>query len=112
MRRCLFACCSRRARPAADTAAAPRRPFGDGKSVIRISARSLLRWQQDGTTLLDLQGNANLYPGQFQDRVSAPAGLVQESEQGGGKVAVLEAYGEKGTTLLEDGKQSALDGRR
>jgi hypothetical protein len=93
----------------ADTAEAPRRSFGDAKSVIRISAGSLLRWQQDGKTLLDLQGNANLFQG--NSRITSPRLLVwfSESAQGGGKVGILDVYAENGTTLLEEGKQSALD---
>ena len=92
----------------ADTAEAPRRPFGDGKSAIGISANSVLRWQQNGKTLLDLQGNVNLFQG--NSRIASPRLLVwfDESAQAGGKAGILEVYAGKGTALLEEGKRSAL----
>ncbi|MGD1000047.1 MAG: hypothetical protein ABSA67_05035 [Candidatus Brocadiia bacterium] len=88
----------------ADAVEAPRRPFGDGKSPVGISAANVLRWQQDGKTLLDLQGNVNLYQG--NSHITSPRLWVwlSESAQAGGKAGVLEVYGEKGTVLLEDGK--------
>ena len=93
----------------ADTAGAPRRPFGDGKSPIGISANSVLRWQQNGKTLLDLQGNVNLFQG--NSRITSPRLLVwfSESAQAGGRAGLLEVYAEKGTALLEEGKKSALE---
>ena len=88
-----------------DAAEAPRRAFGDAKSVIEISANSILRWQQDGKTLLDLQGNVNLFQG--NSRITSPRLLVwfNESAQSG----ILDVYAEKGTALLEEGKQSVVD---
>ena len=93
----------------ADTVEAPRRPFGDGKSVVGISATSVLRWQRDGKTILDLQGNVNLYQG--NSHITSPRLWVwlTESEQGGGKVGALDLYGEQGTVLLEGGKQTPLE---
>jgi lipopolysaccharide export system protein LptA len=93
----------------AETAEAPRRPFGDGKSPIGISANSVLRWQQDGKTLLDLQGNVNLFQGNY--RITSPRLLAwfSESAQAGGQAGLLEVYAENGTVLLEEGKQSAWD---
>ena len=93
----------------ADTVEAPRRPFGDGKSVIGITAISVLRWQVDGKTILDLQGNVNLYQG--NSRITSPRLWVwlSETAQGGAKAGALDVYGEKGTVLLEDGKQTRLE---
>ena len=94
----------------ADTAEAPRRAFGDGKSTVGISAKSLLRWQQNGKTLLDLQGNVNLFQG--NSRLTSPRLLIwfSESAQPGGRAGLIEVYAEKGTSFLEEGKPSALEG--
>ncbi len=89
----------------AGAAEAPRRAFGDAKSVIEITADSILRWQQDGKTLLDLAGNVNLFQG--NSRITSPRLFVWFNESA--RPGVLDVYAEKGTTLLEEGKQSALD---
>jgi hypothetical protein len=93
----------------AESVEAPRRAFGDGKSPVRISASSVLRWEQNGKTLLDLQGDVKLFQG--NSRISSPRLWVwlSESAQAGGKAGALDVYGEKGTVLLEEGKETALD---
>jgi lipopolysaccharide export system protein LptA len=93
----------------ADTAEAPRRPFGDGKSPVGISAKSVLRWEQNGKTVLDLQGDVKLFQGNCRITSQRLRVWLSESAQAGGKAGILEVYAEKGTVLLEDGKQTTLD---
>jgi hypothetical protein len=93
----------------ADPAEAPRRPFGDGKSPVVISANNVLRWEQNGKTVLDLQGNVKLFQGNSRIASQRARAWLSESAQAGGKAGTLEVYAEKGTVLLEDGKQTTLD---
>ena len=100
VRRCFFACVVWDG--LGGHVEAPRRPFGDGKSVVGISATSVLSWQRDGKTILDLQGGEPLPGIPITSPRPAGPGPPSQSEQGGGKVwRALRPYGEQGTVLLE-----------
>ena len=105
----LFFCLLVAARAAwADAAEAPR-PFGDGKSAVWISANTVLRWQQNGKTLLDLQGNVNLFQGNSRVKSQRLLAWFSGAAPAAGQPGVLDVYAEKGTALLVDGKPSAWD---
>jgi hypothetical protein len=74
------------------TAAAPVRSAGDGRSVIRLHADTVLRWSAGDTVMLDLRGQAAIYQGELHVEASRFLVWFNQSGAADGRRAELEIY--------------------
>ncbi len=83
--------------------AAPTLPIGRSEDPIRITAGSMIRWQENEETVLDLRGHARVIQGDTV--LTAPRLLVwfREEVRDGRRLGVAEAYAEPGAALVRAG---------
>jgi len=87
------------------------RTFGDGNTVIRISANQIVRRSVESLWVLELGGNVRLQQGDDVITATRLIAWFHESGREGSKVGLLDVYGEADAVLPGGGKRVETGGR-